>query len=154
MPRYMKIDRFLGPITEGNYRGWFEIRSAQWNEQFRSPAMEVWHYELEVTKQFDQFPWGLFAKSREKDSMNVTIAYITQEKGVAQEDARIVFIKATIRGSWTTGTKAGELMESLAFRAQDLKIERGPPAHASLLVRPQDWGSIQAVRQFGRTSVA
>ena len=147
MASYMKIDGLNGPIKDGMYQGWFELESAQ----IDTPRADLQEIHVIVTKRKGSAVWKpIFQSGGPK---NVTIVLKTVEKGSQQEEMRLTLSKARI--SWYGHSGSGDKVhEVLVFKATQLTFDKGSPAHARLMLRPKDWGTLMATALFNRTAVA
>lgn len=150
MPIYMKIDGYTGPIKEGKYKGWFEVRSAYMTATTFDPK-DLPTQEVIVTRRKDSDDWHRIALST--GPKDVTIAFLTDEKGSLQEGVRITLSKARISIYKVSGSGA-QTYETFTLRVTKLTFDKGSPAQASLMVQPDQWGTIQATMRFGQTAVA
>jgi hypothetical protein len=146
----MKIDGFNGPIKEGKYKGWFEVQSA-YISATSLDSQNLPTQEVIVTRRKDSNDWKAIANSQ--GPKDVTIAYVTAEKGSPQEGARITLSKARISVYRVSGS-GDQTYEMFTFQVTKLTFDKGSPAHASLMVPPDQWGSVRAAALFNRTTPA
>src|SRR5262245_45128636 len=160
MPIYMKFPGINGPITYDNSKGWIELGSVSFgtgreignptgtSSNRESGAVHV--QEVNVTKSFDSTSQSLFNEALSGTGKNVTIVFVQN----GQEYLRLNLEGALI-SSYSMGGGGGERpMESFSLNFTKMTFKMGSPAHASLMIRPQDWGSLKAMEEFNRTRQA
>jgi len=88
MPIYMKIEGITGPVKSGDYRGWFELQSAQFgvsrhvtnstgqgaNREAAHPAIT----EIVVTRELDEASTLLVQEALWGDGKKVTIDFVRE----------------------------------------------------------------------------
>jgi hypothetical protein len=145
----MKVDGFNGPIKEGTYKGWFEVQSA-YISATSLDSRNLPTQEVIVTRRKDSDDWSRIAGS--KGLKDITIVFVTADKGSPQEGARITLSKARISIYKVSGS-GDQTYETFTLQVTKLTFDKGSPAHASLMVRPDQWGSVHAAALFSRTAV-
>lgn len=157
MPVYMKFPGINGSVTYDNSKGWIELQSAQLG-QHRSVGTEREKdskapviSEIIATKYQDSTSTDLFKEALSGREKEVTIVFVKD----GQEYLRIT-LKGTLISSYnTSGAGGGDRpLETFTLNFTEITFTMGSPAHASLMVRPQDWGSIHAMAEFNRSAKA
>ncbi len=165
MPIYMKFDGIVGPVTYDKSKGWIELESVQLGQHrsIRSPTGSARERESQspniseivATKYQDSSSTALFKQALWGEGKKVTIVFVKIDKDSSQEYLRII-LENTLISSFTTSGSGGadRPMESFTLNFTKITFEKGSSAHASLMVRPQDWGSLQAMAMFNRSTEA
>ena len=156
MPIYMSFDfMLLGPIKHGS-DGWFELDSFQLGT--RRDADRVGQ-EFHAVKKHDKVSDALDDLfSRQEAPLHGNVAFVELRNQSAVETMRFRLLDVELTGISTSASRTGgtgaSFMDTISFVAQQIRFDKGSPAHASTLVRPEDWGRIAARALFSRSAVS
>ena len=146
MPDYVKIDGLNGSATCGEYKGWFEFLTAT----IDNLATAVW-----VKKRPDKD--SLLLDTYFTTPRDVTIVWVTNASASRvgrpaspREVLRIRLTQALIDRHQVGGNSRPD--EFFRFNGTKIILENGSPAHAKLVLRSQDWGTLKASAHFGQTA--
>jgi len=150
MPIYMKIEGIDGPITHDGTKGWIEIQSLSWGSSSGREPQVPTISEMVVTKDQDVASSTLFKQALWGEGKKVTIVFVKGGDS-PQEYLRITLENALISSYSTSGSGGGyRPAEFFTLNFTKITFEKGSSAHASLMIRSQDWGSMQAMKEFNR----
>ena len=157
MPAYIKIDGLDGPITYDGTKGWFELQSVQVTEKVdEDSGKRTGGGELTARKAPDLASWNFF-QSLTGPIKEVTIVYLGGDRNEPlQEFTRITLSGAKLSHYHIEAGRApgSASLETFTLTFTKITYKKGSPAHASRMVRPEDWGSIQAAKLFGQSALA
>ena len=147
MPTYMKIDKVPGPITYEHTKGWIELRNVETRRKVVSAGEEPGGGSGIVMKEPDKYSSQLVQLHPQASMVDVTIVFFDAK--TPDEVTRI-----TLSDALLAKYRLGPKLDTFTFSADQVSILEGSPAHASRMVQPQDWGSIQAAKVFSQSGQA
>jgi type VI protein secretion system component Hcp len=150
MPTYMKIEGVSGPLSYENTTGWFKIESAGVSPTRQPPPSGGTGQEatappvrdVAVTRLRDGVSMSLFKLSQSGQPRNAVVVF---EKG-GPPGTGVVHLKCAgaVVANYTTSASQGSQVETFLLDCQSVVFEKGSPASAARMVRPSDWGTLQA----------
>jgi hypothetical protein len=140
---YMKIDGVNGPITYENTKGWIELRDVEARRPIPTPGKESPGGTGIVMKYHDGLSNALAQLKPRAAIVDITIVQFDPRK--TQDVERM-----TLREALMASYRFGPDLDTFTFSASEITILGGSLAQAIRMVRPQDWGSIQAAKVFSR----
>jgi type VI secretion system secreted protein Hcp len=160
MPIYMQIQGIDGPVDYEGPQGWFELRSLQFGSPRASTATPSGQdkapriSEITATKSYDSASSALFRESLQGNPKDVTIVFVRPGDSGSPEEYLRIKLKGALIGSYSLSGGDDRPIETFSLNFEEITFKTGSPAHASLMMRPQDWGSIQATALFNQDAEA